>query len=143
MTNSKTVNGARTPATPRGGVGVKSIATTAAHAPEASPAPSARPRASARTSPAAAADAAKPKQKLVRDSFTIPKLEYAVLDALKLRAARLMRPTKKSEVLRAGIAALQAMSDEDFLAVVNGVPSLKTGRPRSTPPVAPAKTAAK
>lgn len=73
----------------------------------------------------------KPKQKLVRDSFTIPKPEYAVLDALKLRAARLMRPTKKSEVLRAGIFALNAMDDRAFLATLGSVPSLKTGRPKN------------
>ncbi len=80
---------------------------------------------------AATSVAPRPKQKLVRDSFTIPKPEYAVLDALKLRAARLMRPTKKSEVLRAGIFALNAMNDRAFLATLNSVPSLKTGRPKN------------
>ena len=33
-----------------------------------------------------------PKNKLVRDSFTIPKAEYAVLNELKQRATRLTRP---------------------------------------------------
>lgn len=88
-----------------------------------------------------AAPAAPPKSKLVRDSFTIPKSEYAVLDALKLRAARLMRPTKKSEVLRAGIAALAAMDDKAFLESINGIPSLKTGRPKAS--AVAAKPAAK
>jgi len=69
------------------------------------------------------------KPKLVRDSFTIPKAEYLVLDALKDRAARLGRPTKKSELLRAGIKALAAMSDVEFLAGVGAVPLVKTGRP--------------
>lgn len=73
---------------------------------------------------------AKPKQKLVRDSFTIPKAEYVVLEALKVRAAELKRPTKKSELLRAGVAALHAMGDKAFLAVLSSVPSLKTGRPK-------------
>jgi len=73
----------------------------------------------------------KPKQKLVRDSFTIPKSEYQLLEALKLRAAGLKRPTKKSEILRAGIAALNAMADKPLLAVLNSVPSLKTGRPKA------------
>lgn len=72
---------------------------------------------------------AKPKQKLVRDSFTIPKPEYAVLQNLKARAAALKRPIKKSELLRAGIAALNGMPDKTFLAALNAVPSLKTGRP--------------
>jgi len=89
-------------------------------------------------SPAAAA--AKPKHKLVRDSFTIPKSEYTVLEGLKLRAAKLSRPIKKSELLRAGISALHAMSDKAFLAALNGVPSLKTGRPKAVDAAsAPAK----
>jgi len=71
------------------------------------------------------------KTKLVRDSFTIPKDEYAALQALKERALALSRPTKKSEVLRAGINALTAMSDKSFLAVIKAVPSLKTGRPKA------------
>lgn len=85
---------------------------------------------------AAAPKAARPaksdkprKPKLVRDSFTIPKPEYAVIDVLKERAARLGRPAKKSEVLRAGVMALQAMSDNAFLACVQAVPAIKTGRP--------------
>jgi len=76
--------------------------------------------------------AAKPKNKLVRDSFTIPKAEYAVLDSLKVRCVNLKRPVKKSELLRAGIGALNGMSDKALLAAVNAVPSLKTGRPTGT-----------
>lgn len=87
--------------------------------------------------PAASLPLAKPKHKLVRDSFTIPKTEYIVLENLKLRAANLKRPTKKSEVLRAGVAVLQAMGDKAFLAALNAVPSLKTGRPKSEAVVAP------
>jgi hypothetical protein len=68
--------------------------------------------------------------KLVRDSFTIPKDEYVVLDELKERAARLVRPVKKGELLRAGIAALKAMPDRSFLAALSAVPSLKPGRPK-------------
>lgn len=69
------------------------------------------------------------KPKLVRDSFTIPKAEYGVLADLKLRAAKLTRPTKKSELLRAGVKALSAMSDAAFLAALKAVPTIKTGRP--------------
>jgi hypothetical protein len=106
--------------------------------------PTAKPTAKPAAKPAPAAEpAAKPKHKLVRDSFTIPKAEYAVLDALKLRAAALARPVKKSELLRAGISALNGMSDKAFLAAMNGVPSLKTGRPSSTPAAAPAAPRAK
>ena len=69
------------------------------------------------------------KDKLLRDSFTIPKSEFAVLDALKQRAAKAGRPAKKSEVLRAGVKALAAMADGAFLAALGAVPAIKTGRP--------------
>ncbi len=69
------------------------------------------------------------KPKLVRDSFTIPKNEYAVLDDLKQRAVRLSRPARKSELLRAGVKALAAMPDAAFLSALRVVPVVKTGRP--------------
>jgi hypothetical protein len=69
------------------------------------------------------------KVKLVRDSFTIPKPEYLILDNLKLRAADLKHPVKKSELLRAGIKALAAMTDAQLLLALKAVPMLKTGRP--------------
>ena len=69
------------------------------------------------------------KPKLVRDSFTIPKAEYAVLDDLKQRAGKLGSSVKKSELIRAGIKALAAMPDTAFLVAVKAVPTIKTGRP--------------
>lgn len=72
--------------------------------------------------------AKKPKQ--VRDSFTMPKTEYAVLGELKERAANLTHTVKKSELLRAGIKALAAMTDANFLSALKAVPVIKTGRPK-------------
>jgi hypothetical protein len=69
------------------------------------------------------------KAKLVRDSFTIPKLEYLLLDQLKQRSGTLGTAVKKSELIRAGIKALAAMADAGFLAAVKAVPTIKTGRP--------------
>jgi hypothetical protein len=69
------------------------------------------------------------KPKLIRDSFTIPKAEYVVIETLKERAGKLARAAKKSELLRAGIKALAAMSDANFLSALNAVPTIKTGRP--------------
>ena len=79
------------------------------------------------TAPEKPAKAKRPK--LVRDSFTIPKAEYVVLDELKQRAAKLTQPVKKSELLRAGIKALAAMQDAAFLTALANVPTIKTGRP--------------
>lgn len=70
------------------------------------------------------------KPKLVRDSFTIPKDEYTALTALKQRSIKLAQPAKKSELLRAGIQALAALSDKALLAALKAVPSIKTGRPK-------------
>lgn len=69
------------------------------------------------------------KPKLVRDSFTIPKVEYTVLDDLKQRAGKLASAVKKSELIRAGVKALAAMSDAAFLSALKAVPAIKTGRP--------------
>ena len=72
----------------------------------------------------------KPKKaKLVRDSFTMPKAEYAVLDLLKVRAVKAGKPAKKSELLRAGIKALAALPDLAFVSALDGVQEPKTGRP--------------
>ncbi len=71
------------------------------------------------------------KSKLVRDSFTIPKDEYVVLDLLKQRTAQLGHPAKKSELLRAGIKLLSGLSDPALKKAMGAVPAIKTGRPRS------------
>lgn len=95
----------------------------------------ARPAAKAAAKPVAKAAAkpakvAKPrKPKLVRDSFTIPKPEYAVLQALKDRAAVAGKAAKKSELVRAGIQALAAMTDGAFLNAISSVPAAKAKRP--------------
>jgi hypothetical protein len=37
---------------------------------------------------------------------------------------------KKTELIRAGIKAISAMSDAAFLASIQAIPNLKTGRPK-------------
>ena len=68
------------------------------------------------------------KPKLVRDSFTIPKAEFAAIDKLKTRAIALGTSVKKSELLRAGLMALQGLSDAAYKSALTAVPTLKTGR---------------
>jgi len=98
---------------------------------KAAPASPARPTAKAAAqAPGAAVKTDKPrKPKLVRDSFTIPKAEYGAIDRLKTRAAQAGRPAKKSELLRAGLMALEALGGPAFLAALKAVPAIKTGRP--------------
>ena len=67
--------------------------------------------------------------KLVRDSFTMPADDFALVGVLKGRALRVQRPAKKSELLRAGVALLAALNDEELMAVIGRVERIKTGRP--------------
>jgi hypothetical protein len=120
---------AATPVKPATKAAPKPVTRKAAGKPAApAPAPKAAAPATA-TKPKAVKDDKARKPKLVRDSFTIPKAEYAVLDTLKDRAVKAGAPAKKSELLRAGIKALAAMSDAAFLAAMGAVPAIKTGRP--------------
>lgn len=70
-------------------------------------------------------------EKVVRDSFTMPRGDYNLIDALKQRCIGLGIAKSKSELLRAGLAALHHMPDASLTRVVMAVESVKTGRPRS------------
>ena len=69
------------------------------------------------------------KPKLVRDSFTFPEAEYALLAQLKRRLLGAGHEVKKSELLRAGLASLAALSDADLVQALAQLEKLKTGRP--------------
>jgi hypothetical protein len=104
----------------------KAVATKPASKPASKPLPPAPTKAAKPVKPAKVK-----KPKLVRDSFTIPKDEYVVINSLKLRAGKLGQSVKKSELLRAGVKALAAMTDIQFKAALSNVPTIKTGRPKS------------
>lgn len=74
-------------------------------------------------------DAAPKKAKLIRDSFTFPESDYVLLAILKQRALNAGCEIKKSELLRAGLNALNAMPETELLKVLDGVERIKTGRP--------------
>jgi hypothetical protein len=67
---------------------------------------------------------------LVRDSFTLPEADFALIGTLKARALAGQRETKKSELLRAGLQALAAMDRATLLAALNALEPIKTGRPK-------------
>ncbi len=117
-----------TPSAPVAAPAVKPVAAAAPQAAAKAPKPADWPLA-ATASKSGGKPAKVKKPKLVRDSFTIPKNEYSVLDDLKQRAGRLSSPAKKSELLRAGVKALAAMPDAAFLSALRVVPVVKTGRP--------------
>lgn len=80
--------------------------------------------------PIAVPEPAKTKHKLVRDSFTMPGADFDLIHALKDRALNFKRPAKKSELLRAGLHALSALTDAKLRAALDGLAPLKAGRPK-------------
>ena len=91
----------------------------------------AAPAKAARTKPAPAqvAAAAPARPRLVRDSFTMPEQEYAVLATVKQACLKAGVEVKKSELLRVGVALLGRLDVADLRAVLASLPQLKTGRP--------------
>ena len=77
--------------------------------------------------------AAKPakvkKAKQVRDSFTMPKVEYSVIATLKERCLKSGVSAKKSEILRAALANLARLSDASLVGAIGKLEVIKTGRP--------------
>jgi hypothetical protein len=67
--------------------------------------------------------------RVIRDSFSMPTADYALIAALKQRCLRLGLAMKKSELLRAGLTTLSQLPDESLLRVAMAVESVKTGRP--------------
>ena len=79
---------------------------------------------------AAAGKLVRSKEKLVRDSFTMPRADFVLIHQLKERGLGFKRAIRKSELLRAGLQALAAMDDARLMALLDRLPALKAGRPR-------------
>lgn len=69
------------------------------------------------------------RAKLVRDGFTMPEADYALLKALKDRLHEVKREAKKSELLRAGLQALALLDAPALAAALDRLEPVKTGRP--------------
>lgn len=76
-------------------------------------------------------ETAKERVKLVRDSFTMPRDDFELIDLLKARAIEFKRPAKKSELLRAGLQVLSRLQDTELLAALETLRPLKAGRPKN------------
>ena len=74
------------------------------------------------------------KEKLVRDNFTMPRSDFELIALLKERALTFRRPTKKSELLRAGLQALAALNQQQLQKALDSLPLLKSGRQKKLPP---------
>lgn len=72
------------------------------------------------------------KEKVVRDSFTMPQGEYRKIAEIKEASLKAGLPVKKSEVLRAGLKALCAMNAAQLKRALAGVERIRTGRPKKS-----------
>lgn len=107
--------------------GVKGAVKAAAQALAGRRAPAARKPPAVAVVPRDAILAARPV--LVRDSFTMPENEYAVLAQVKQACLRAGVEVKKSELLRIGVALLGQIDVATLKTVLGTLPQLKTGRP--------------
>ena len=113
----------------------KSVKSKQAKKPAPKPAVKAKPAKQA-TQKAAKPKAGKPdklkKPKLVRDSFTMPEQEYALLGQVKKACHAGGITIKKSELLRIGVAQLAAMDLKKLKAAQAALTPLKAGRPKKS-----------
>lgn len=73
--------------------------------------------------------APKAKKKVIRDSFTIPNDDYELISETRQRCLQSAVNVTKSEVIRAGLHALQRLNDEELVQVFAELEKIKTGRP--------------
>jgi len=73
------------------------------------------------------------KQKVIRDSFTLPASDYELINNIKQRCLNSAINVTKSEVIRAGLHALQEMPDAQLSEMMESLEKVKTGRPTSKP----------
>ncbi|WP_408228351.1 hypothetical protein [Paraburkholderia sediminicola] len=108
-------------------------AVAAEAAPAVEKAAKAKGSTAAEAAPVSAPEAKKAKQpkkeKVVRDSFTMPKSDYDRIAALKQKCLDAGVPVKKSELLRAGLMMLESAAPQRLLAAVSSLETVKTGRP--------------
>jgi hypothetical protein len=98
-----------------------------APAPQATAPPPAKPNLVA---PAAAKPVVQ-NAKVVRDGFTMPQADYDLLKSLKAQCLKAGVEVKKSELLRAGVQALAALTMADLATRLKALPPVKAGRRKS------------
>jgi hypothetical protein len=69
------------------------------------------------------------REKVVRDTFTMPRADYEKIATLKQRCLDAGVAVKKSELVRAGLLLLESEPTKRLLAAVTAVEPVKTGRP--------------
>nr|WP_232072126.1 hypothetical protein [Paraburkholderia pallida] len=137
---SSTKPSSKTQAKAKAGKKATTKATTKAST-KAAAKPGAKTRAKAAEPATEVAEAAAPKaagkektkrakkDKVVRDSFTMPKADYERISVLKRKCLEAGVAVKKSELLRAGLQLLEAASAKRLAAAIAALEAVKTGRP--------------
>lgn len=68
------------------------------------------------------------RAKVVRDGFTMPAGDYALIAQLQTTALQAGLSVTKSAVLRAGLQVLSQLTDTALLQALRGLEKVKTGR---------------
>ena len=64
-----------------------------------------------------------------RDAFTLPIEDLELIQLLRKKCMMHGVDMNKSEIIRTGIHALQAMKEADLIKIASELPKIKTGRP--------------
>ena len=95
----------------------------------ARPAPAPVAKAAAPLEPAPPAAAPVAQEKVVRDAFSFPPADHARIKAIVQDALKSALAVNKSEVVRAGLIALQQLPADKRHALLASVEKMKPGRP--------------
>lgn len=71
-----------------------------------------------------------PISTIIRDTFSLPPNDYALLEQLRTRAIGLGQVINKSEFVRAGLHALIDMPEQEFFQAIVKIEKIKLGRPK-------------
>jgi len=122
---------AKTPAKPAAKVATKAPVKLAAKSTTVAKASAKKPATANKPVVVAASAKEKVKKpKLVRDSFTMPEAEYAVLSEVKKACIAAGIEVKKSQLLRVGLVLLKKTPVSVLKTLVEELPPLKAGRPK-------------
>ena len=69
------------------------------------------------------------KESVIRDSFTMPAADYALLADLQERCLKVGKSVNKSEIVRAGLQALARLAVSELVSAFEGVEKVRPGRP--------------
>jgi len=69
-----------------------------------------------------------PKSSAMRDTFSMPPSDFALIETLRSAAAKEGRITSKSEIVRAGLHALRALQGHELVEVIDRLEKTKLGR---------------